>query len=145
MKEGWRPFEKSAAPLVATFATALKKAAVKADGSAVAVTAEVDAGPAAAKAFGDLLQAVQSRRKAELRMNNLKQIGLALHMYHDVNGKFPTNVYGPKGEPLLSWRVHLLPFLEEDGLYKQFKMDEAWDGPTNKAARREDAEGVPGA
>ena len=65
-------------------------------------------------------------------MNNLKQIGLALHNYHDAHGKFPTNVYGPKGEPLLSWRVHLLPYLEEDNLYKQFKMDEAWDGPNNK-------------
>ena len=42
-------------------------------------------------------------------------------------------MYGPKGERLLSWRVHLLPYLEEDALYKQFNLNEAWDGPTNKA------------
>jgi hypothetical protein len=132
LKESRRPVEKSAAPLVAAFAGALKKAKASAEGPLVTTTTEVDLGPAAAKALGDLLQAVQSRKKADVRMNNLKQIGLALHNYHDAHGKFPTNVYGPNGEPLLSWRVHLLPYMEEDNLYKQFKMDEAWDGPNNK-------------
>jgi hypothetical protein len=132
MKEGGPPLEKAAAPLLGTFAMSLKKASVKADGTSVTASAEIEAGPVAAKAFGELLQAVQSRKKEMERLNHLKQIGLALHWYHDVNGKFPTNVYGPKGEPLLSWRVHLLPFLEQDNLYKQFKMDEPWDGPNNK-------------
>jgi hypothetical protein len=132
-KESNRPFEKSVAPLLAAFVAGLKKSTVKADGNAVVAITEIDVGPVAAKALGELLQAVQSRKKAALRMNNLKQIGLALHNYHDVYGKFPTNVYGPKGEALLSWRVHLLPYLEEDNLYRQFKMDEPWDGPTNKA------------
>ena len=35
------------------------------------------------------------------------------------------------GKPLLSWRVHLLPFLEENELYEQFKLDEPWDSPHN--------------
>jgi hypothetical protein len=86
-----------------------------------------------AKALGDMLQAVQSRKKFQARTQHLKQIGLALHSYHDANGRFPTNVYGPKGEPLLSWRVHLLPYLEEEALYRQIRMNEAWDGPNNKA------------
>ncbi|AMV26860.1 hypothetical protein VT84_20840 [Gemmata sp. SH-PL17] len=133
MKESRRPFEKSAAPIMSTFAASLKKVSVKTEGAAVLASTEVDAGPVASKAFGDLLQAVQSRKKAEQRMNNLKMIGIALHSYHDANGRFPTNVYGPKGEVLLSWRVHLLPYLEQDNLYRQFKMDEAWDGPNNKA------------
>jgi hypothetical protein len=132
LKESRRPFEKSAAHVVSAFATALKKASVKAADTTVTATAQMDIGPALAKALGDLVLAVQSRKKAEERMNNLKQIGLALHNYHDTMGKFPTNVYGPKGELLLSWRVQLLPFLEQDVLYKQFKMDEAWDGPNNK-------------
>ncbi|HEY1189978.1 MAG TPA: DUF1559 domain-containing protein [Gemmata sp.] len=132
MRDSPRPFEKAAAPVVTVFASALKKAPVKADGSTVRVTAEVDIGPATAKALGDLLQAVQSRRKAELRTRNLKQIGVALHHYLGSHSRFPANVYGPKGELLLSWRVQLLPYLEEEALFKQFKLDEPWDGPNNK-------------
>src|SRR5205823_10918869 len=37
-----------------------------------------------------------------------------------------------QGKPLLSWRVHLLPFLEQDNLYKQFHLDEPWDSEHNK-------------
>jgi prepilin-type processing-associated H-X9-DG protein len=65
--------------------------------------------------------------------NNLKQIALAMHNYNDVyGGFFPANAnYSPNGKPLLSWRVHLLPYLEQDILYRQFKLDEPWDGPNN--------------
>jgi hypothetical protein len=64
--------------------------------------------------------------------NNLKQIGLAIHAYHDVNKHLPTNILGKDGKPLLSWRVHILPYIEQDNLYRQFKLDEAWDSPHNK-------------
>jgi hypothetical protein len=64
----------------------------------------------------------------------LKGIGLALHTYHDLNGRLPPAVVTDKdGRPLYSWRVLLLPYLEEETLYKQFHLDEAWDGPNNKA------------
>lgn len=65
-------------------------------------------------------------------INNLKQIGLACHNYHDANGAFPADVLGKDGKPVLSWRVAILPFLDHGDLYKQFKLDEAWDGPTNR-------------
>ena len=85
-----------------------------------------------------LLPAVQSARTAARRMssgNNLKQIGLALHNYHDSHKQFPvgespTNKY-QDGKPLLSWRVHLLPFVDQDALYNKFKLDEPWDSPHN--------------
>ena len=85
-----------------------------------------------------LLPAVQAARTAARKMsssNNLKQIGIALHNYHDAYkhfpaGESPTNKY-KDGKPLLSWRVHLLPFLEEHVLYDKFKMDEPWDSPHN--------------
>ncbi|OWK46735.1 DUF1559 domain-containing protein [Fimbriiglobus ruber] len=64
--------------------------------------------------------------------NNLKQIGLALHGYHDVYGQFPNNITSKAGKPLLSWRVQLLPFLEEGELYSKFKLDEPWDSEHNK-------------
>ncbi len=65
--------------------------------------------------------------------SSLGQIGMAMQTYHDVNGKLPPAVaYGKVGQPLYSWRVLLLPYLEQDRLYKQFKLDEPWDSPHNK-------------
>lgn len=67
-------------------------------------------------------------------INNLKQIGLALHNYHDTYTHFPAPaLYDKSGKPLLSWRVMLLPYFEQDQLYKRFKLDEPWDSPNNKA------------
>jgi len=62
---------------------------------------------------------------------NLQQIGLAIHDYDELNGELPTNSYASDGTPLLSWRVQILPYLGEDGLYKQFKLDEPWDSQHN--------------
>lgn len=64
--------------------------------------------------------------------NNLKQIGLAVHNYESANGKFPANVVDKDGKPLLSWRVLLLPYIEEEQLYQAFKLDEPWDSDNNK-------------
>ena len=97
-----------------------------------------------AVSVGLLLPAVQKVREAAGRMtgqNNLKQIGLAMHVYHDANGRFPSaGQFDPKlgqnvpptAKPLLSWRVALLPYLDEDALYRQFKLDEPWDSEHNK-------------
>jgi hypothetical protein len=64
---------------------------------------------------------------------NLKQIGMALHNHHDAVMYFPAGVADPAGKKvLLSWRVAILPYIEQDNLYKQFKMDEPWDSPANK-------------
>lgn len=65
--------------------------------------------------------------------NNLKQIGLAMHNFHEINKRFPAaHSVDASGKPLLSWRVHMLPFLEQVELYKQFKLDEPWDSDHNK-------------
>lgn len=132
MKESSRPQEKALAPLMETFANGLKNATAKASGTVVVASATIDVGPAAGNAAAELIQAMASQKKFVERTNNLKQIGLALHNYHDTYGRLPTNVYNAKGEAILSWRVHLLPYLEHDNLYKRMKLDEPWDGPTNK-------------
>ncbi len=64
--------------------------------------------------------------------NNLKQIGLAHHAYHDVNNAMATDIVDKGGKPLLSWRVQILRFIEEDDLHGAFKLDEPWDSENNK-------------
>jgi hypothetical protein len=61
----------------------------------------------------------------------LVEIGRAIRNYHDTVGELPKNTYTADGKPLLSWRVHLLPYLERDNIYRLFKLDEPWDGPNN--------------
>ena len=84
-----------------------------------------------------MLEGVQKVKAAALRtqsQNNLKMIGLSMHDYAgDHNSCFPSAaICSKEGKPLLSWRVVLLPYLEQNDLYKQFKLDEAWDSPHNK-------------
>ncbi len=64
--------------------------------------------------------------------NNLKQILLAMHNYHDVHGHFATNITDKQGRRLLSWRVAILSYLEQAVLHDQFKLDEPWDSEHNK-------------
>jgi prepilin-type processing-associated H-X9-DG protein len=82
-----------------------------------------------------LLPAVQAAREAGRRAqssNNLKQIGLAFHNYHDVYNQFPPAVVNDaNGKPLYSGRVLLLPFLEQSPIYDQWAKDQAWDSPQN--------------
>jgi hypothetical protein len=66
--------------------------------------------------------------------NQLHQIALALHAYHDKHETFPpAAVRGPDGIPLYSWRVLILPFMEQEALYDQFHLDEPWDSPHNQS------------
>jgi prepilin-type processing-associated H-X9-DG protein len=64
--------------------------------------------------------------------NNMKQIMLALLNYHDTYQCFPpAYVADDDGRPMHSWRVLILPFLEQQPLYDQYRFDEPWDGPNN--------------
>jgi hypothetical protein len=75
------------------------------------------------------------RTKAYLseRMNQFKQMALAMHNYLAARNAFPpqANADG-EGRPLLSWRVHVLPYLEQQALYNQFHLDEPWDSEHNR-------------
>jgi hypothetical protein len=69
--------------------------------------------------------------------NNLKQIALALHNYHDANGGFPPAVVKDEtGKPLYSWRVLILPYLEQKPLFDRFDKTKAWDDPANLAVSK---------
>ena len=82
-----------------------------------------------------VLPAVRKMRGSAGRMtsaNNLKQLALAMHMYHDTYKCFPPAVViGPDGKTPHSWRVELLPYIEQNTLYQAYKMDEPWDSPNN--------------
>ncbi|MFP6670696.1 MAG: DUF1559 domain-containing protein [Pirellulaceae bacterium] len=76
--------------------------------------------------------------QARARMKNsnkLKKVAIGIHIFHDTYRQFPVGespiIKYREGQPLLSWRVHLLPFVEEVELYKQFKLDQPWDSPDN--------------
>jgi len=64
---------------------------------------------------------------------NLKQISLAIHNYHDTYGKLPGPIRDDNGKPLLSWRVTILPHFESHDQQYRFKLEEPWDSPHNLA------------
>jgi hypothetical protein len=72
---------------------------------------------------------IDARARA-VSQNNLKQIGLAVHTYYDSFKALPF-ARGKKLHPGLSWRVAILPYLEQEALYRQFKLDEPWDSEHN--------------
>ena len=86
-----------------------------------------------------LLPAVQAAREAARQLtcrNNLKQLGLALHGFHDGQGKFPPSAID-KGDGKLhaNWVIRILPFLEQKPLFEQFDLDLEISHPVNEPAR----------
>lgn len=85
---------------------------------------------------GLMLPAVQSTREAARRtvgMNNLRQLALAMHNHESAENSLPAAaICDDDGKPLLSWRVRMLPYLGEQDLHAQFKLDEPWDSEHNK-------------
>lgn len=81
------------------------------------------------------MPATRSAREASRRTqckNNLKQIGLALHNYHDVYEAFPpARTMTDAGRPLHGWRTQMLPFLDQAPLYKSIDLSQPWDAPVN--------------
>lgn len=83
-----------------------------------------------------LLPAISTAREAARRMHcsaNLKQIAYALHNYHDLYGSLPpAYAADDEGRPTHSWRVLILPFIDEQRLYDQYRFDEPWDSLHNR-------------
>jgi len=114
----------------------IRDARLTQDGEAVTLTipkvADFDKLPERLKPAIDAAKQVadESQRKA-----HLKSIGLAFHNYHGSTLCLPAlNGHGSKLVPApgLSWRVYLLPYVDEYQLYSKFKLDEPWDSAHNK-------------
>jgi uncharacterized protein (TIGR03067 family) len=84
--------------------------------------------------YKDAADKVRDAAARAQSQNNLKQIGLAMHSYHDAYKQFPLHAAYSQDvkTPPLSWRVAILPFVEENALYQQFKLDEPWDSRHNR-------------
>lgn len=86
---------------------------------------------------GAMYYSVTKVRSAATRMtgaNNVKQIGLGLHSQHDVLGGFTQYAHDRRGRvyPGSSFRVGLLPYIEQDNLFRQFDLDQSWHSPANR-------------
>jgi hypothetical protein len=114
--------------------SALKDAVVEQSDSTLTGVVKAKTDPATF--VPSVMTVVQRQRLAAARVqtqNNLRQIALAMLNFHDTYGHFPAAAtYDKAGKPLLSWRVQILPFLEQQELYKQFHLDEPWDSEHNK-------------
>jgi hypothetical protein len=126
--EKYRPVPKAA------FDELMNEAKSQIAGDQVKVTLD---GVQSVESVGLVVNVMSSfKRKAQRQkdMNRFKQIALGLHNYHDVFRMFPPHekYRDEGGKHHLSWRVHILPYVEQHELYKQFKLDEPWDSPHNK-------------
>ena len=85
--------------------------------------------------FAMLWPAVNAAKQAQRRSDctyHLKQISIGFHNYHDTCGLLPSAyVTDEEGQPLYSWRISILPFVEQQNLHKVFRLDEAWNGEHN--------------
>ncbi len=102
-----------------------------------ALTLAVLVGAAAAMAGADeppTKPSAAQRHKAKRELSrNLKEIGLGLHNHESAHNKLPAGAgYADRvGKPLLSWRVAILPFVNQEKLWRQFRTDEPWDSEHN--------------
>jgi prepilin-type processing-associated H-X9-DG protein len=95
--------------------------------------------PCIAVMIGLLLPAVQKVREAAVRskdQNNMKQIALAAHSFHDVNNQFAGPFLVDQGQVNrgMSWRASMLPYIEQDNVYRMLDKKAAWDSGANRAA-----------
>ena len=104
-----------------------------ATGPSIGPGAIAGAGVVAALALPAVQSARATAREVQAK-NSLRQcyLGFATHADAVQGGKFPQNIRDASGKPLLSWRVALLPYIDQQALYEQFHLDEPWDSEHNR-------------
>lgn len=81
--------------------------------------------------IADFRGAQRKQMDVLIKKNRLRQVILAMHNYEAAHDTLPVDIRSRDGQPLLSWRVQLLPYLDEFQLYKKFNLDEPWDSEHN--------------
>jgi hypothetical protein len=144
---GKSPAFKDLATLLRAVGAAAQDAKFSTLGNETRVTTSIPTDLPFTGAYLAAKQKVQEAAAASQSANNLKQIGIAMHNYADTTGSMPPAAACDKtGKPLLSWRVLILPYVEEGELFKEFKLDEPWDSDHNKKllARMPKVYAIPG-
>ena len=120
------------------FSQLLEDIEIERQGNKVRLAASADIGGVVITALARAVQAAQTASKRMQSTNNLKQIGLAMHNFHASYKHLPPAAARASKTrqreddyPPHSWRVALLPFVEQSALYDQYKFDEPWDSPAN--------------
>ncbi|MBA4062705.1 MAG: hypothetical protein C0501_03185 [Isosphaera sp.] len=130
---GKDPALKDLAAVLKAAGAAAEKATFSTLGTETRVTVRLPADLPYGSAFAAARKEAQTAAAVNRSANNLRQIALAYHNYHDVHGAGPPAAVCDKdGKPILSWRVLILPYIEQEELYKEFKLDEPWDSDHNK-------------
>jgi prepilin-type processing-associated H-X9-DG protein len=127
-------------PAVKEGQRALKAAKVEVVGSDLTVAGAYRADFNVEQMVADAVKQWKETGPRLTAQNNLKQVGLALHNYESANGRLVIHgtgatgaaVKNPTEKPLLSWRVAILPYVEQGALYNEFKLNEPWDSAHNK-------------
>jgi beta-lactamase regulating signal transducer with metallopeptidase domain len=122
-------------PLIDLATEALKQGKLRTKASDVyyATTLDLDVAETVISTVTPAIVAARSAAHQSQANNNMRQIMLALNIYHDVYGHLPPPVViGPDGKTPHSWRVAILPYIEGKPLYDQYKFEEPWDSETNK-------------
>lgn len=77
----------------------------------------------------------RSRSRFRITKNNMKQIGLALHNYHETYATLPPGaILSPNGTPSHSWQALILPFLDQQFLFRQIDFEKPWHASANQEA-----------
>ncbi len=120
-------------PLLKELEKTVKNVKIVRNGDRLETSGVVKLDLAVGEIVAKAIQKINEESARSERTNNLKQIAIAMHNYHDTYQGFPSSaICDKKGKPLLSWRVSILPYIEQNELYKQFKLDESWDSEHNK-------------
>lgn len=120
-----------AEPLFDALLGSLGKATVKQSEKQLVTTASLTLGEPIETALKAMPAFAKVQAEEAKTANNLKQIALALWNYHDTMGHFPQDIVDKAGKPILSWRVQILPYLEQNKVHRQFDLTKAWDDPAN--------------
>lgn len=122
--------EQEMSKLLKAIPPGLPRPTLSVDGASVVIKAD----PEKLQAFlAPMVKQAQQDAHRQQTMNNFKRLALAMHNFHDNHGFLPGKyTVDAKGRPLLSWRVTLLPYLEQAPLYAKFKLDEPWDSEHNR-------------